>query len=286
MRILVTGANGQLAKCIKDASLKHTSLACTFVSREQLDISNNDEVALYFRNHSFDYCINTAAYTNVEKAESDKENAYLINSEGVKNLAIQCEDHNVVLLHVSTDYVFDGAQTVPYKETDKTGPINVYGASKLAGEQHISALCQKYFIVRTSWLYSQYGHNFYTSMLSHFKAGTALKITTEQTGTPTNAQDLAVTLFTIILSEINEYGLYHYSNDGEATWYDFASEILKNAGQIPQANLGSTNHYSTFARRPERSILNTKKVKDTFSIVIPLWNERLKGFMEDVYTQP
>lgn len=284
--VLVTGANGQLAKCIKEAALAKPNISLTLVSKQELDISKNEEVKAYFSNHLFDFCINTAAYTDVEKAESEQNKAFKINSDGVKNIAIQCEKFDVTLLHISTDYVFDGVKLEEYNETDVTAPINVYGASKLAGERHVSALCQKHFIIRTSWLYSQYGHNFYTSMLSHFKKGTALKITTEQTGTPTNANDLAKALLTIIESQKTDYGIYHYSNTGEATWYDFAIQILNNTAQIPQANLASTNHYPTFAKRPQRSILDTKKIKETFGIVIPRWNERLKGFIKEESTQP
>lgn len=286
IRVLVTGANGQLAQCLKAAAISKQDIQLTLVTKEQLDISNNAEVKKYFSENSFDFCINTAAYTNVEKAESDQEKAFKVNAEGAKHLAIQCEEHDITLVHISTDYVFDGEKLTDYTETDNTYPINVYGASKLAGEQHVSALCQKHFIIRTSWLYSQYGHNFYTSMLAHFKKGTNLKITTEQTGTPTNANDLAETLLTIIKSDITNYGTYHYSNKGEATWFDFASAILNNVPEIKQANLASTDHYTTFAQRPKRSVLNTKKTETTFSIVIPFWNERLTGFMNKINTQP
>ncbi len=286
IRVLVTGANGQLAQCVKDAAQIKENITLILVSRKELDISDAAQVAAYFLKHSFDYCINTAAYTDVEKAESKKELAFAINAEGAKNVAIACNKHGVTLLHISTDYVFDGAKTANYLETDNTSPINVYGASKLLGEQHVSALCQKHFIIRTSWLYSQYGNNFYIGMLAHFKKGTALKITTEQTGTPTNAQDLAETLIIVITSDVTEYGIYHYSNQGEATWYDFAKTILNNAPQIKQANLASTNHYTTFAKRPKRSVLNTKKIETAFNIVIPSWSERLSAFMKDITTQP
>jgi dTDP-4-dehydrorhamnose reductase len=286
MRVLITGANGQLAKCIKEAGVFHAQIFFTFVSKDQLDISDEAKVKDFLNINSFDYCINTAAYTNVEKAESESEQAFAINTEGARYLAEGCEKHDITLLHISTDYVFDGKKSSSYKEIDETAPLNVYGATKLFGEQNVSIFCQKHFIIRTSWLYSQHGNNFYTSMRSHFEKGTVLKITTEQIGTPTNANDLAQVLLRIINSDSKNYGIYHFSNEGEATWYDFASAILAYGPQIPQANLANTNHYPTFAKRPARSVLDTKKIKETFGIVIPQWNERLKGFIVNENTQP
>jgi len=275
MKILVTGANGQLGKCIKDASKNFPDFELYFASREELDIENDDFVAEIFTKNDFDYCINTAAYTNVEKAESEQEKAFSINAEAVKNLAKCCKDTNTVLIQLSTDYVFDGNKGTPYTEEDPTNPINVYGASKLKGEKYVQEICKKYFILRTSWLYSQYGHNFYNSMLRFAKEGKDLKITTEQTGTPTNANDLALALLKIIQSKSNNYGIYHFSNSGEATWYDFAKEILTQTKQLSQTNLAKTDHYPTFAARPEFSVLGTKKYKNNFKSNLVAWKSSL-----------
>ncbi|MFK5982767.1 MAG: dTDP-4-dehydrorhamnose reductase [Flavobacteriaceae bacterium] len=277
MKILVTGANGQLGKCIKDASIDFPKIEFTFVSKEELDITNEASVSEIFSKNNFDYCINTAAYTNVEKAESEPEQAFLINAEAVKNLARCCKNTNTVLIQVSTDYVFDGKKTTPYKEEDSTNPINVYGASKLKGEQYIHEVYEKYFIIRTSWLYSQYGHNFYNSMIRFAKEGKDLKITTEQTGTPTNANDLARAILEIIKSSSNNYGIYHVSNAGETTWYGFAKEILTQTNQLNTTNLVKTDHYSTFAARPKYSVLDNKNHSKVFNSILLDWKKSLKN---------
>ena len=276
INLLVTGSSGQLGQCLKQLLLSATDISCYFATREDLDITNSDELQRFFSDHNFDYCINTAAYTNVEKAESEQKEAFLINAEGAYSLAKACKKHNVVLLHISTDYVFDGMAKTPYQEQDPTNPLNVYGASKLKGEQHIGDTWNKHFIIRTSWLYSQYGHNFLNSMLQFAKQKKALTITTQQRGTPTNANDLAQVLVTIIKTGNARYGVYHFSNQGEATWYDFAKAIFKAAGEIDTVNLAKTEHYATFAKRPAYSVLNCNKLKDTLGITYRNWEDSLK----------
>jgi len=275
MKILVTGASGQLGKCIKDASVNFRELEFTFASRGDLDIENEAAVKEIFLKNKFDYCINAAAYTNVEKAESEPKKAFQINAEAVKNIAIACKSKNVVLIHISTDYVFDGEKQIPYTEEDETNPINVYGASKLKGEQYIQEIFNDYFIIRTSWLYSQYGHNFYNSILKFAKEGRDLKITTEQIGTPTNANDLANAALNIVTNKNRINGIYNFSNTGEATWYDFAKAILQKTKQFDPRKLAKTNHYRTFAKRPKNSVLDTLKYKNTFNKGLINWNESL-----------
>ena len=276
INLLVTGSSGQLGQCLKQLLLSATDISCYFATREDLDITNSDELQQFFSDHNFDYCINTAAYTNVEKAESEQKEAFLINAEGAYSLAKACKKHNVVLLHISTDYVFDGMAKTPYQEQDPTNPLNVYGASKLKGEQHIVDTWKKHFIIRTSWLYSQYGQNFLNSMLQFAKQKKALTITTQQKGTPTNANDLAQMLVTIIKTGNARYGVYHFSNQGEATWYDFAKAIFKATGEIDTVNLAKTEHYATFAKRPSYSVLNCNKLKDTLGITYRNWEDSLK----------
>ncbi|MDB4114365.1 dTDP-4-dehydrorhamnose reductase [Flavobacteriaceae bacterium] len=276
INLLVTGSSGQLGQCLKQLLLSATDISCYFAAREDLDITNSDELQRFFSDHNFDYCINTAAYTNVEKAESEQKEAFLINAEGAYSIAKACKKHNVVLLHISTDYVFDGMAKTPYQEQDPTNPLNVYGASKLKGEQHIVDTWNKHFIIRTSWLYSQYGHNFLNSMLQFAKQKKALTITTQQKGTPTNANDLAQVLVTIIKTGNARYGVYHFSNQGEATWYDFAKAIFKATGEIDTVNLAKTEHYATFAKRPSYSVLNCNKLKDTLGITYRNWEDSLK----------
>ena len=276
INLLVTGSSGQLGQCLRQLLLSATDISCYFAAREDLDITNSDELQRFFSDRNFDYCINTAAYTNVEKAESEQKEAFLINAEGAYSLAKACKKHNVVLLHISTDYVFDGMAKTPYQEQDPTNPLNVYGASKLKGEQHIGNTWNKHFIIRTSWLYSQYGQNFLNSMLQFAKQKKALTITTQQKGTPTNANDLAQMLVTIIKTGNARYGVYHFSNQGEATWYDFAKAIFKATGEIDTVNLAKTEHYATFAKRPSYSVLNCNKLKDTLGITYRNWEDSLK----------
>ena len=275
INLLVTGSSGQLGQCLKQLLLSATDISCYFAAREDLDITNSDELQRFFSDHNFDYCINTAAYTNVEKAESEQKEAFLINAEGAYSLAKACKKHNVVLLHISTDYVFDGMAKTPYQEQDPTNPLNVYGASKLKGEQHIGNTWNKHFIIRTSWLYSQYGHNFLNSMLEFAKQKKTLAITTQQTGTPTNANDLAQVLVTIIKTGNARYGVYHFSNQGEATWYDFAEAIFKATGEIDTVNLAKTEHYATFAKRPVYSVLNCNKLKVALGTQYKSWEDSL-----------
>lgn len=279
-KILVTGANGQLGRCIKDAAAKFPDLEFVFVSKEELDIENTDLITDFFRKNNFTHCINTAAYTNVEKAESESDKAFAINAEAVKNLANSCKEKNVTLLHISTDYVFDGKKTSPYLETDTTNPINVYGASKLKGESYIQEICEKYFIIRTLWLYSQYGHNFLNTILKFVSEEKPLTITTEQTGTPTNANDLANALLQIITQDSTKYGVYNYSNTGETTWFGFAEAILLYAKKIETANLAKTNQYRTFAARPEYSVLDNSKIEKTFSVTAVSWKESLETILK------
>ena len=281
-KILVTGANGQLGLCIKDAAADFPDCEFIFVSKQELDLENKDLLIEFFTKNNFSHCINTAAYTNVEKAESEKEKAFAINAEAVKNLASTCEENDVVLLHISTDYVFDGRKQSPYLETDSTNPINVYGASKLKGEQYIQEICDRFFILRTSWLYSQYGHNFLKTILRYSQEGKPLTITTEQTGTPTNANDLAKALLKIIIQDSSNYGVYHFSNSGATTWYGFAKEILRQTGKLKEANLAKTNQYRTFAARPEYSVLSNLKVKDSLSISAVSWEKSLKTIINNL----
>jgi dTDP-4-dehydrorhamnose reductase len=209
--VLVTGANGQLGQCIQKIQQQHTEINFHFKSSSELDITNINAVNDYFSNHAIDYCVNCAAYTNVELAESEEEKAYLVNAEAAKHLAEACAEHNTTLIHVSTDYVFDGTKTEPYLETDITNPISVYGASKLKGEQNIQEALHNHFIIRTSWLYAEFGKNFYKTILQKTKEKANLTITTEQKGTPTNANDLAELIVEIINTDNKNYGIYHFS---------------------------------------------------------------------------
>jgi len=279
--ILVTGANGQLGECFKKQSAKHPDLNFIFCASGELDITSKEALATFFQHKEIDICINTAAYTNVEQAENEKDRAFLVNAEGAKNIAEICKNKGVVLFHFSTDYVFNGNSSRPYLETDEVDPINVYGASKLKGEEEIKSVFEEYFILRTSWLYSEFGHNFYKTILRKADENAELNITTSQIGTPTNANDLANYVLKLINSGSQEYGLYHFSNEGQATWYDFAAEILNYSGKTDQVILNKSGFFKTLAKRPEYSVLSKEKITSKFEPV-ENWKKSLFDLINEI----
>ncbi|MBQ4801428.1 dTDP-4-dehydrorhamnose reductase [Aquimarina sp. MMG015] len=275
-KILVTGAKGQLARCIKKLQNEFEELTFVFGTREDVDITNKELLNSLFYKESFNYVINCAAYTNVEQAEKDSKQAYFVNAEGVKSLSEVCKEYNTILIHISTDYIFDGNQNIPYSEKDISNPINEYGKSKLQGEKYIQKLLNNFFIIRTSWLYSQYGKNFFNTIVSKSEKGEKLTIVNSEIGTPTNANDLAKFILHIIVTKSDKYGIYHFSNLGEGTWYDFAKEILINIGKIDTIQLKKTNYYPTFAKRPKFSVLSKNKSTKSFNFNILSWKKSLK----------
>lgn len=273
--VLVLGAAGQLGMCLQEITAGDNSIDWLFMSSSEVDITSTFDLQQCFNSKRIDYCVNCSAYTNVEKAETDRELAFLINAEAVRNLADICKKNNTVLFHFSTDYVFNGRAYMPYKETDLTDPINIYGESKLAGEKNIMEHANRYFIFRTSWLYSGYGHNFFRTVLNKAINEDDLNITTTQTGTPTNAHHLAQLVVQLIEEGNSCYGLYHFSNSGETTWYGFAKEIVELAG-LNKGKLKEDNSYKTIAARPAYSVLDKTKLTETFSFHVPSWEEGVK----------
>ncbi|MEL1246026.1 dTDP-4-dehydrorhamnose reductase [Flavobacterium sp. DGU11] len=275
MVVLVTGGNGQLGQALQAIAPQYDKLRFYFASSQEADITNIDSLNAIFAKVKPAYCINAAAYTAVDKAESEPEKAHLINAEGAKNLAEACLQYNTILLHVSTDFVFDGKKKTPYTENDETDPQGVYGLTKLQGELEIQNVLPEHFIVRTSWLYSEYGNNFMKTMIRLGGERDSLSVVDDQKGTPTNANDLARALVQMIQSGITEYGIYHYSNEGSATWYDFAKKIFDinniaiDLRQIP------TSAYPTPAKRPEYSVLDKSKIKKVFGLDIQDWETAL-----------
>jgi dTDP-4-dehydrorhamnose reductase len=255
-KILVTGSKGQLGLSLMHAAQGFPNLDFDFKASNELDIANREDLAKVIHQSTYSYCINCAAYTHVEQAEKHPDLAFKINTEGAKNIAELCNDHNVTLVHISTDYVFDGEKEGPYLVDDRPNPINVYGASKLKGEQFIQKIIPNHFIVRTSWLYNKkHGHNFYRTILNKAKAGEELRITDAQKGCPTNSDALANYILNEIVCGERPFGTYHYT-DGEATtWYGFAQQILKENGLEETANLILDRNYRTLARRPRNSVL-------------------------------
>lgn len=256
-RVLVTGSGGQLGMTLQDLAPEYPELRFFFKDKRALDITRPEKAARSFMEIQPDYCINCAAYTNVERAESNPDLAFEINVKGVENIVEDCLRHDTVLIHLSTDYVFDGTKKEGYYPQDQPNPINVYGRSKLEGEQLIQKHMKHYFIVRTSWLYSKkYGHNFYKTILAKAKAGETITVTDEQRGCPTDTLNLAKYLLDLIASGNNQYGIKHFT-DGEAmTWYEFAQQILQEGDLYSKVELIKGENYSTFARRPTNSILN------------------------------
>lgn len=260
--VLVTGSNGQLGKSIlalNEESIKN-NINFTFSTKATLDITNQEQVEAFFQSNNVTYCINCAAYTAVDKAEEEKEQAFLINSLGVKNLAEACKKYAVILIHISTDFVFDGSKREPYLETDKPNPINVYGASKLEGETHIQSILEHYFIVRTSWLYSEYGNNFVKTMLRLGSEKEEIHVVDDQIGCPTYAKDLAEVVLAIIISENTQFGLYHYSNQGILSWFEFAKIIFSLTKNEIEVKPIPTSDYPTAAKRPQYSVLSSLKL--------------------------
>jgi len=254
--ILVTGANGQLALTIQVLYAENSAFNFMFTSKSELDITSKRDVKGFFEKHKFDYCINCAAYTNVEQAEKTPDLAYKVNAEAVKNLAEACKESNTTLIHISTDYVFDGDKKEPYTIEDVPNPINEYGKSKLLGEAYIQDVLTDYFIIRTSWLYSKkYGKNFYKTILEKAQKEDKLSITDEQTGCPTNTESLAKYIIDLIVYKSADYGLKHVSDNKVMTWYHFAKEILSENKLNNKTKLVKTSNYVTFAKRPKNSIL-------------------------------
>ncbi len=273
--VLVTGASGQLGKCFQKLAQREEGITWLFMNSSELDITSSRDLKDFFKSKSIDYCINCAAYTNVEKAESEQKKAFQINAEAPKGLAEICKKNHIVLFHFSTDYVFDGTSKIPYCETDPINPINVYGASKLKGENYIRDILTDYFIFRTSWLYSEFGHNFFKTVLNKAEEKATLNITTAQTGTPTNANHLARLVLMLIKEKNTNFGLYHFSNSGETTWYGFTNEILKVSGHINNVQLHGDNSYQTIAARPNYSVLDKTKLLEAFKTPLEAWDAAL-----------
>jgi len=273
--IVVFGASGQLGQCLKTFTEKNGITNIYFPSETEANILDDEALKKVFETYKPAYSINCAAYTAVDKAEDDREMAVKINETGAANLARHCAATDSVLVHVSTDFVFKGDVPLPRVEDDLAEPINVYGVTKLDGELAIIKTLKKYFILRTSWLYSEFGNNFVKTMLKLGAERDELKIIADQTGTPTYAMDLAACILHIIQSNSEAYGVYHYSNEGVASWYDFAKAIFDISGTSVKTLPIKTSDYVTKAVRPTYSVMDKSKIKQTFNIEIPYWRDSL-----------
>lgn len=256
-RILVTGAKGQLGITLNVMAQELPRFEWVFCDKKELDICNSERVAAIFKRYNPDYCINTAAFTNVALAEKQSQQAKAVNETAVKTLVEQCNLHHCCLLHLSTDYVFNGQQTVPYVESDQTAPLNVYGKTKARGEQWIVSHAKHFYIVRTSWLYAKtHGQNFYRSILDKAKAGEALTVVDDQVGTPTSTDQLATFLIRLIIQSPKQ-GLYHYAGSVICSWYAFAKKVLEE-NQL-EVKLTATTSSTEKVLRPRFSALGTEK---------------------------
>jgi dTDP-4-dehydrorhamnose reductase len=284
MVVLVTGSAGQLGQSLQFIAPNYPDVQFLFLDSYQLDITNIENCQHVFSKHKPDFCINAAAYTAVDKAEAEPEKAHLINAIGAKNLAEVCKEHNTILLHISTDFVFDGNKQTSYNEEDLPNPTGIYGKTKLEGEIEIKKTWEKHFIIRTSWVYSQFGSNFMKTMLRLASERDTISVVNDQIGTPTNAVDLAESLLKIITKntkhKIENFGIYNYSNDGKCSWYDFAKKIFEinnitiNLLPIP------TTAFPTPAKRPSFSVLDKSKIKNVFGIEIPKWEKSLEKYKD------
>lgn len=274
--ILITGANGQLGMEFRALEKKYPQLQFTFASREQLAIENKQSVASFFDDHYFDYCVNCAAYTAVDKAESEMDMANAINGEAVGFLALACKRHLVKFIHISTDYVFDGNGNTPYTEMQKLAPVNAYGQTKLNGEIAAMNNHHETMIIRTSWVYSVYGKNFVKTMMRLMSEKPELNVVSDQMGCPTSAADLATAICEIIKNDSFLAGVYHYCNEGVISWFDFATAIRDLNQYNCIVHPIPTSAYPTPAKRPGYSALDTSLFKNTFQLTIPEWRMSLE----------
>jgi len=282
VRILITGSNGQLGNEIRVLAGDYPDFDFVYTDIDELDITDPLEVETFFIKNLPQVIINCAAYTAVDKAETDESKAYLINATAVANLAKSAASIGALIIHISTDYVFDGKSYLPYVETDKINPLSSYGRTKLAGENAVQLNATKGIILRTSWLYSAFGNNFVKTMMKYGIERDSLNVVFDQIGTPTYARDLAKVILDIIPSAINITGmnLFHYSNEGVASWYDFARTVITFSGIRCEINPILTENYPLPAPRPFYSVLNKSKIKETFKIKIPYWSDSVKDCIQ------
>ena len=286
--ILVTGANGQLGSEFRKLS-KKSGHEFIFTDIDELDLTDRNAIERFFENKDISFCINCAAYTAVDKAESEIENAIAINVTAVRNLAEVCNINQTAFIHISTDFVFDGSNCQPYVESDKARPINVYGQTKYQGEHQALKENARTIIIRTSWLYSSFGNNFVKTMMKVGLKNDTLNVIFDQAGTPTYAFDLAEAILTIIdkikkkvINKSEYFGIFHYSNEGIASWYDFAIEIFRLSGINCMVNPILTKDYPTPSKRPHFSVLDKSKIKTIYGLTIPYWKDSLSKCIKEI----
>jgi dTDP-4-dehydrorhamnose reductase len=273
--IAVSGRKGQLGWELERLSANYPRYEFIFSDKAELDITDEAQVEEFFSKYQPLYFINTAAYTAVDKAETEQEAAYQTNAEAVGFLARQCKQYNTTFISFSTDYVFNGEGSTPYREDQATDPVNYYGYTKEAGEKLALANCERTIIIRTSWVYSSHGHNFVKTMLRLMNERTDINVVNDQVGSPTYARDIAAAVMKMITSENIQYGIFHFSNEGTISWFDFAAEIKRLAGLLCNIHPIPASEFPTAAKRPHYSVLNKEKIVSGFNICLKDWKESL-----------
>jgi dTDP-4-dehydrorhamnose reductase len=281
--IIIVGGKGQLGQCLQEkVDSASQQFNYIFLGSADFDITSAEQTAAVFEKYSPAYCINCAAYTAVDQAEEDQQNAFEINEYAVKRLAENCSKYNTTLIHISTDFVFNGDSSIPLTEDLATNPVNVYGLSKLKGEQEIESILEQYYIIRTSWLYSEKANNFVKTMLKLSQSRSELTVIYDQVGTPTYAMDLADVILQIIQNDPKAYGLYHYSNEGVASWYDFAKAVFEFAEVDMKVSPVASSAFVTKAKRPHYSVLDKTKIKNALGLEIPYWRDSLNRCVQNL----
>ena len=276
MKILVTGSKGQLGSSLRRVFDNDPAIDATYADHDTLDITDRDAVYRFLGDNKFDIVVNCAAYTAVDKAESDEILASALNTGAVGNLAEAAVKNGTRVIHISTDYVFSGQGCRPYEENDEPYPQSIYGRTKLEGEALLTSFCQNALIIRTAWLYSEFGGNFVKTMLRLAETRPEINVVADQIGTPTYAGDLAEAIHRIVSSGEWKPGIYHFTDEGVASWYDFTKAIFEIAGRDVKVNPIKTSEYPTQAKRPLYSVLSKKKFKKAFGLEIPYWRDSLK----------
>lgn len=285
--ILVTGANGQLGNSIRLIANQHPQYNFLFTDVDTLDITDSAAVKAMAKDNQVNYILNCAAYTAVDKAEDNEDLCRRLNCDAVHVLGEAAHEANAKIIHVSTDYVFSGTSYRPYKETDDTRPVSAYGRTKLAGEKALVKVCPDAVIIRTAWLYSEFGNNFVKTVLRLGKERDQLGFVFDQAGTPTYAGDLAEAILTVVTADEKGTfvpGIYHYSNEGVCSWYDFTVKVLQIAGIECSVRPIETKDYPTRAVRPPYSVLNKGKIKEIYGVTIPHWEESLRICLKKLLT--
>jgi dTDP-4-dehydrorhamnose reductase len=290
MKVMITGAYGQLGTCLKEMSASYSELMIDLTDYDTLDITDRDAVSKYLGNSRPDFVVNCAAYTAVDKAENDHDAAHRLNALGPENLSLGCRQTGARLIHISTDYVFDGSSNTPYSETHSPNPKSVYGKTKLAGERLVLKQLPESVIIRTSWLYSAHGNNFVKTMIRLGQERDLLKVVFDQTGTPTYAGDLAKAILKIISVSIKDNdswnpGVYHFSNLGVCSWYDFAVETHKCTSITCKVEPILSSAFPTVAPRPSYSVLDKSKIQATYGLEIPYWRDSLMKCIQLIQKQ-